>query len=430
MSITHRLVFALEILLAELIFLFPNEKRRLFPLRLLGAVCFTAAVSYFWVFPILFFPVPVSRLLRMVAVFGASIAAMYFCFNLNFLTVASACAAGYAVEHLTFQIVKILGLTTSLLPNSLWGAARWEAMEYVFFPPIYLLLACTLGVYSAKYQCFRRSDRRLTLIFFAILLLTIGFTRVADALGDSGSVTVSLYSIACCVMVLAVQLILFHEIDLQAENDTIRMLWQEDQRQYEMTKQTIDTINIKHHDLKKRLSEINALLTKEDIRSIEEAVSVYDSKIKTGNEALDVLLTKNSLLCQQEGITLTYTGNGADFSFMTTLDVYSLFGNAVDNALEAVRRLSDPEKKIVDIVTQRMGQLITVVVTNYFEGPLRMEDGLPQTSKKEEEGFHGFGMKSMERLAQKYGGALHIRQEGDLFVLTIQLFARRQAGAA
>ncbi len=190
------------------------------------------------------------RLLRIILVFSTSIAAMCFCFNLNFLTVASACAAGYAVEHLTFQIVKIISMTTSILPDSLFGLPRWEAVEYVLFPPIYLVLAATLGVYSAKCQCFRRMDRRLTLIFFAIVILTMGFTRIADAFGDSGSISVSLYAIACCVMALAVQLILFHEIDLQYENDTIRLLWQEDQRQYELTKKTIDTINIKHHDLK------------------------------------------------------------------------------------------------------------------------------------------------------------------------------------
>ena len=133
-------------------------------------------------------------------------------------------------------------MTTSILPDSLFGLPRWEAVEYVLFPPIYLVLAATLGVYSAKCQCFRRTDRRLTLIVFAIVILTMGFTRIADAFGDSGSISVSLYAIACCVMALAVQLILFHEIDLQYENDTIRLLWQEDQRQYELTKKTIDTV--------------------------------------------------------------------------------------------------------------------------------------------------------------------------------------------
>ena len=427
MSLTHRIAFAIEILIPELIFLFPCEKRKAFPFRLLLATAATIAASCFVFFYYEGFP-EMGRLLRYIVILLISIAGLYFCFDRSFLTVASACAAGYAVEHLTFQIVKIVGMTTDFLPNSLWGLPRWEMLEYVLFPPIYLLMAATLGVYSARNGCFRRTDRRLALPFFGILIVTIGFTRLANIFGDAGSVSVSIYAIACCVMALSVQLILFHEIDLQYENDTIRLLWQEDQRQYELTKKTIDTINIKHHDLKHRLSEMGVMLSKEDISSIEEAVDVYDCKIKTGCEALDVLLTKNSLICKEEGISLTYTGNGADFSFMSTMDVYSLFGNAVDNAIEAVRKLKNPEKKIVDIQTERMGDMFTVMVTNYYDDPPEFRDGLPVTTKKEEEGYHGFGMKSMKILAEKYHGSVSARTEGDLFVLTISIFADREAG--
>ncbi len=422
MSLMHRIAFAFEILLAELIFLFPFEKRKGFSIRLLLAAAATTAASCLIFFYIEGFPVMLGRLLRYTLILSISIVSMCACFDRSILTVASACAAGYAVEHLTFQIVKIIGMTTNLLPNSYLGLPRWEALEYLLFPPIYLLMAVTLGVYSAKNGCFRRTAKRLALPFFGILLVTIGFTRLVNFFGDAGSVSVSIYAIACCVMALSVQLILFHEIDLQNENDTIKLLWEEDKRQYELTKKTIDTINIKHHDLKHRLSEMNGMLSGEDISSIEEAVNVYDCKIKTGNEALDVLLTKNSLVCKEEGISLTYTGNGADFSFMSPMDVYSLFGNAVDNAIEAVRKLDNPEKKIVDIQTERIGDMYTILVTNYFDVLPEFRDGLPVTSKKGEEGFHGFGMKSMKILAEKYHGSVSARTEGELFVLSIRIF--------
>ena len=136
-------------------------------------------------------------------------------------------------------------------------------------------------------------------------------------------------------------------------------------------------------------------------------------------------LTKNSLICQAEDISLTYAGNGEDFSFMSTMDVYSLFGNAIDNAVEAVRKVSDPEKKIVDISAERIGKMINVIITNYFSGPLCLQDGIPVTSKKEEEGFHGFGIKSMQALAKKYNGSIHINLHDDVFVLTISIFDQR-----
>lgn len=423
MSNLHRIAYAVEILLAELIFLIPAEKRCHMAHRGTIAVLFSSAVSYFFVISIEGIPHELAHLLRLIVVFSATVVAMYFCFDLKFSVVASACVAGYAVQHMTFNIIKVISGTTNLLPNlTLWDLPRWELLEYVLFPPIYLFIGLTIGVYSAKYQCYRKVDPRLNSLSVIIILLTIGFTRLANILGDSGSITVSLYSIASCILALSVQLVLFRSINLQHENDTIRLLWQEDQRQYEITKKTIETINIKHHDLKNRLTEINAFLSEEDIRSIEEAVSTYDSKIKTGNEALDVLLTKNSLLCKAEGIIITYMGNGSDFSFMSTMDVYSLFGNAVDNAIEAVRKVADPEKKVVDIVTEKCGNMITIIITNYCEGEIAFTDGVPTTTKTAEEGFHGFGMKSMRLLAEKYHGSLNVRLEDNLFILMVSVF--------
>ena len=423
MSDLHRIAFAAEILLAELIFLFPAEKRKRFALRYIAAALASVLVSYFFSISAQGASQVAAQLLRLIVVFGVTVAGMYLCFDLKFSVVISACVAGYAVEHMTFHTILLIGRVVKLPASfSLLDLPQWELLEYTLFPFIYLLIAATVGAYAAKHRCYQRVDPRLNALSFVIITLTIGFTRLANVFGDSGSITVSFYSISNCILALYVQIVLFRSIDLQHENDTVKLLWLEDQRQYEITKKTIETINIKHHDLKNRLSEINALLSEEDIRSIEDAVNAYDSKIKTGNEALDVLLTKNSLLCRAEGIILTYAGNGSDFSFMSTMDVYSLFGNAVDNAIEAVRRVEDPEKRVVDIVTEKRGKIITIIITNYCSGRIEIADGMPVTTKTEEAGFHGFGMKSMRLLAEKYHGSLHVRLEGDVFILTISLF--------
>ena len=156
-------------------------------------------------------------------------------------------------------------------------------------------------------------------------------------------------------MALMIQLVLSKTVELEHENETISLLWQEDRKQYELSKKTMDIINIKYHDLKHTLRDMK--LPEEEVKSIKDAVRVYGSRIKTGNEALDVLLTENTLRCSDEGIVLTYTGQGTDFSFMNTADVYSLFGNAISNAVEAVQKLEDPEKKVIDILSERRGEL-------------------------------------------------------------------------
>ncbi len=423
----HRVMFALELILAELIFLYPLPRRRSFPGRLALSLAVCVLISNFCVLRMAWMPSVLRQLIRLVAVYGSTICMMCFCFDRKPACVLSACAAGYAVEHINFQIVKIIDLTTSFPVPLFPGSARWEMIEYVLLLPSYLFFLLTLGRYARRHQSFQHSDSRVVVPFVIIFLITIGLTRVADFFGDSGSLTVCVYAIACCGMALAVQLILFNLMHLQAEKNTIQLLWQEDQRQFELSKRTIEQINIKYHDLKKRLRELRTMLSAEEITSMEQAISIYDCKVRTGNEALDVLLTQNTLLCQGEGITMTYTGSGADFSFMSTMDVYSLFGNAIDNAIEAVRKVDNPEKRVVDIVTERKGPLTMLIVRNYFAEPLKMEDGALLTTKKEEEGFHGYGVKSIRLLAKKYRGDVSIRAEGGVFTLMVTLFPPAEA---
>lgn len=409
--------FMIEILVAELIFLFPAEKRPLFPLRYAGLFLLCIVIGGF--FPIEYTDGLLAQFLMFFLMFLITVGAMALCFSVSFSVLISCCVAGYAVEHIAFHIVKI-AQHYGFLQNASAGSIQARTIaEFALFPPIYLLFFLTVGLYTWKNQSFKKTDLRFHYLSFAIVFICIGLTRIATYFGDDGSVTVSLYAITACLMALVVQLVLSKAVSLKKENDTIRLLWQEDRRQFALSKATIDTINIKYHDLKHKLSNMN--LPKEEVDSIKDAVRVYGSRIRTGNEALDVLLTENSLRCGEQGITLTYTGNGADFSFMNVMDVYSLFGNAVSNAVEAVQKLSDPEKKVIDILSERRGEMINVTVTNFFSGTLQIEDGVPVTSKAEEQGFHGFGVRSMQLIAEKYGGHLQVKTDGDLFILSVYL---------
>lgn len=409
--------FMAEILLAELIFLFPAQKRSLFFLRYVGLFALCIVIGGF--FPIDYDAGLFAQFLMFFLMFLITVGAMALCFSIPFSALISCCVAGYAVEHIAFHIVKI-ALNFGFLQNVTASAIPLRTLgEIILFPVIYLGFLFTIGLYARKNESYKKVDLRFNYLSFIIVFICIGLTRVATYFGDNDSVTVSLYAITSCLMALIVQLVLSKAVALKGENDTIRLLWQEERKQFALSKATIDTINIKYHDLKHKLSSMN--LPKEEVDSIKNAVRVYGSRIQTGNEALDVLLTENSLRCEEQGITLTYTGNGADFSFMNIMDVYSLFGNAVSNAIEAVQKLSDPEKKVIDILSERKGDLINVTVSNFFTGTLRIEDGIPLTSKTEEQGFHGYGMRSMQLIAEKYGGSMTCSADGDLFTLSLYL---------
>lgn len=417
MSSVGNIFFTTEVLIAELIFLYSAPKRKNFLLRYIISAALCIAAAYFFPVPQAIMFNPLYQLVRFTILFGFTIAAMHFSFHVSPSPLFAACVAGYASQHTAYHVTNLLSHTAFLVGT----ANRMRVLEIIAFPAVYVLLFLTFGLFVARNECHKKSDIRFNILSVIIVCICVVLSRFARYLDEFSDISVSIYTITCCLLALTVQFVLYRVVDLRHEIDTIRLLWQEERKQYEISKKNIELINIKTHDLKHKLSALQGQLPQEELDSIRNAVRIYDSNIKTGNEALDVLLTENSLRCSQDGILLTYMGNGADLGFMKMMDVYSLFGNALSNAVEAVQALSDPEKRVIDIVCERKGDIVNINITNYFSGELRFENGIPLTHKHEEEGYHGFGMKSMRLIAEKYGGKITAKADGEVFNLCIYL---------
>ena len=174
---------------------------------------------------------------------------------------------------------------------------------------------------------------------------------------------------------------------------------------YERLNDTISALNLRFRDLKHQLAQYRVRsggslqIPCEELRELEDSISIYDAIARTGNEALDIVLTDKSLICQKENIHLTYMADSRKMSFGETRDVYSIFGNALDNAIEAVRRLDDPEQKVINLMAVCHGPFLDIHVYNCFEGELSLDGGLPRTSKPDS-ASHGYGLKSMRLTAE------------------------------
>lgn len=418
------LFFIVEILLGELIFLFSAPKRPHFWARIILSITGVIILSELLPMPDSLLGNTGYQLFRFLLLLALSITAMGISFKIGLSSLISGCAAGYAVQHISYQITSMISHSVVFSTFGTDYLSRQYLLELLVFIPSYALYLFTIGLYAEKTQWYKKSDPRFNLISLIIIFICVGLSRFTRIFGGAGTISVSLYAIICCALALIIQFGLYRMLDLKLENTTINLLWQDDRKQYEISKKTIDTINIKYHDLKHKLSDLKGRLPDEDIASIKDAVRIFSGKVQTGNDALDVLLTENNLRCSEEGITMTFSGNGADLSFVQIMDVYSLFGNAIDNAVEAVRELKDPEKKIIDITTSRIGDMVSINVSNFFEGEIIYDNELPVTSKTYEEGYHGFGMKSMKLIAEKYGGRLTVDTQKDLFNLGIYLMAK------
>ena len=214
-------------------------------------------------------------------------------------------------------------------------------------------------------------------------------------------------------VVLFYQYTIYQTLGLERENETVRLLLTQSSKQYQIAKQNMEQVNIKCHDLRHQIR-------------LFRGVDAYDTTVKTGNPALDVLLTEKNQICRSKQIGFTCMADGKGLAYMEPADLYALFGNALENAIEATEQLTDPAQKQIVLTVRPVEGFCSVHLQNYTKEPLRLENGLPVTSKQDRLN-HGFGTRSMQLLVEKYGGELTFQQEADV-VNIYMLLPSRPAG--
>lgn len=191
---------------------------------------------------------------------------------------------------------------------------------------------------------------------------------------------------------------------------------------YCVSQESIDLINRKYHDLKHQIailrSEVGTEQRLEYLDQMEQEIRAYEAQNKTGNKVLDTILTSKSLRCQNQGIKLTCVADGALLDFMDVMDLSSLFGNALDNAIEGVSKVPEPEERLIHLSVTQEKQFLRIRVENRCQGQVELRRGLPGTTKKDKR-FHGFGLKSICATAAKYGGSATVRAENSWFELRV-----------
>ncbi len=193
-------------------------------------------------------------------------------------------------------------------------------------------------------------------------------------------------------------------------------------RYYEMSREGIVSLQTKCHDLKHQIAAIRDQAGKASfdkyLNELEDSIDEYSTVVECGHPTIDVVLTEKNILCSSMKIKFSYMIDGTLFKFLTDREIYSLFGNALDNALEGTSKVRDAANRVISLKSNARGDLVVLQIENTCEGYLNMVDGLPQTTK-ENKAHHGFGLRSIQRLAEKHGGSMSVRLEGGIFKLSV-----------
>ena len=224
-----------------------------------------------------------------------------------------------------------------------------------------------------------------------------------------------------CVAFLVSQYYVYETNFFQRERDMVSQLLKEKNAQYEFNRENIELIQRKSHDLKRQLRALELAGEEERQAVLEEtrrAAEFYDATVHTGHEVIDTLLTEKNLLCANRGIRLSCAVSVRDVGKFSTVDLYTMLSNALDNAIEGVERVPEQGMKTIRFSMAEYSGMLCIEVENYYTGTIQLRDGMPVTSKSDAAN-HGIGVKSIRTLARRYGGEIEISTEDQTFLLQI-----------
>ena len=254
----------------------------------------------------------------------------------------------------------------------------------------------------------------------AVMLALTAFAVSNLGFLPGSEINMSIFSIRTLVdfsgvLILSVQHEQLQENALHSELAAMDEVLHRQYEQYKRSKEGINLINRRYHELKVQLARIREEQdqTKQNaaIAAMEQNIRQYEAENKTGNPVLDTLLTAKTMECQQENITITSVADGRMLGFLTIRELCTIVGVALDNAIAAVRAEPDPEKRLIKVAVYSQGGFAMLRFEHYTEAaPALDADGLPK---------QGSDLKSVRTTVGQHGGSMTMHWENNWCTLRI-----------
>lgn len=407
----------LGMLVAVCLFVPWNRRRSFFIPRIVVAVEGGVCLSTF---------APIPSPFRLLVFFLYVAVLVWACFDCGFKNVLFSATCAYCVQHITSKL--------AYLVLTLWQTANFAFVVYNYaMLSLGVLLLVNVVVCIPVYFAGTRllTNRELKFDSLKTLIYTATFVVVAvflsyyaeRGLSRASDMFVMAYcnlNAFCALFAFIIMLMNFNNCRgewLAEDKRTLEQLLKKDKQQYEIAKQNMERINIRYHDIKQqRCMSMDA----EESAKLDREISSFKTLYYTGNKAVDITLSEKAAVCADENIQFVCSVDGTCLDMLKPYHIYSLLGNAIDNAVECLRTVSDADKKVLRVNICRVGNMSVIRTENYVPDAPVVLDGMPVTTKPDKEN-HGFGIKSIKNIAEEYGGIMHIEVSGNVFELVVMI---------
>ena len=179
------------------------------------------------------------------------------------------------------------------------------------------------------------------------------------------------------------------------------------------------------HNHKNQLIALQTYLENNEIDKAKDYINkskeffIQLDGFKTGNYILDALLSDKSSIAEEKNIVIKFDGHIANIN-LDSEDLCIIFGNALDNAIEACSQFKTSSNKEIHITIRSLNNLLNISITNPISDKPIIINNLIKTTKENRK-EHGFGLLSIKKTVEKYNGFTTIECSDHIFNLTIDL---------
>lgn len=412
--------YVVELVLSCVIFTLYFCRRSWFAARAVLCVGALFALSFLWSFldskfSLVIGSFDVLRVGRYITLYAASVAAIFFCFDTPFHIGVFASIAAYGIQHGAYKLGELLCF---FIDREMDAVTR----PFVYVPVVVALYVAAFFLFRPLFRKLEKEyigKRQTYLLTIPLILFTMLFQYPPEMSSDY-YIVYTCFDILCCFFILYIVANMIRTGRIEQEYRVREHLHYLEKQQYDLSREKFEMLGIKFHDVKHQLLALKNRLSGEELYELERAVTLYDMTVRSGNEVLDVIFTEKSLVCEQKNIRFERIADGEILNFLSASDAYSLLGNMIDNAIEAVSKVAEPAGRVISMMLRESKGMAFLQVENRYTGEVVFEDGLPVTTKSNTL-YHGYGMKSIRSIVEKYGGTLNIRAEDGVFRVTVLL---------
>ncbi len=411
-----------EVIIILLIFLMGYKRKKNYALRSVltcsALVVLTALFSYVYSLSAntaFYLPCKVAVYILL---YVATVSIAFFCYDVSVSSALTLLCSTVACQMITSNVFGLLFPEFFYLQN-----VHSRILNYLM---IFVAFLISSPVYVAVWFSFIRKKRDvnendglnrivvLSAVTLVLLQTISGFIPLYESESYAMSLIAKILIIIAAFLVLFMKNVIIRSVLLNNENKIIEKLRIEEEKHYNQLESSMDLISIKCHDLKHVIGKIEEGTFEGYVNELKDAVNSFENISFTNNKILDIILSEKNSYCIKHGIRFTCMGDASFLSFMSASDMYTLFGNAIDNAIDAVAMFQSDSKKSINLVISVENGFGTVDLMNYYTGEISFKEDVPVT-KKSDKNYHGFGVKSMKMVVEKYGGEFSISANGSVF---------------